>query len=99
MVQYSTLCATSRITARSATVSRIVCRDASQFKLVNAVINTADEQGTDERAKPVLAKPGKSASGTPPYAVFEKEPALEETASSKDTETPSEKQRTNPTRN
>ena len=33
----------SRVTARRATDGRTVCRDASFFKLVNAVINTADE--------------------------------------------------------
>ena len=64
MVQYSTSRVTSRITARRATDSGIVCRDASKFKLVNAVINTADDHGTDERAKSVPATQGKSASGT-----------------------------------
>ncbi|KAK3732681.1 hypothetical protein QZH41_000846 [Actinostola sp. cb2023] len=33
----------SRITARRTTDGRTVCRDASHFKLVNTVINTADE--------------------------------------------------------
>ena len=42
----------SRITARRVTDGRTVCRDASQFKLANAIINTADEHGTTEEAKP-----------------------------------------------
>ena len=33
----------SQVTARRTTDVRIVCRDASQFKLVNNIINTADE--------------------------------------------------------
>ena len=33
----------SKITARRTTVGRTVCRDASQYKLVNSVINTTDE--------------------------------------------------------
>ena len=33
----------SKVTARRTTDGRIVCRDVSQFKLVNTVINTADE--------------------------------------------------------
>lgn len=39
--------------------SGIVCRDASQFKLVNAAINIANEQGTDEKAKPPSVNPEK----------------------------------------
>jgi hypothetical protein len=33
----------SQVTARRITDGRIVCRDASNFKLVNAVVNTADD--------------------------------------------------------
>ena len=51
---------------------------------MNAVINTADEQGTGDRAKPLTTNPEKSASGSPPYTSLE-----EETASLEDTETPS----------
>ncbi|XP_031568678.1 uncharacterized protein LOC116303300 [Actinia tenebrosa] len=36
----------SKITARRTTDGRTVCRDASYFKLVNTVINTADETET-----------------------------------------------------
>lgn len=36
------------MTARRTTDGREVCRDASFFKLVNAVINTADDIGTSK---------------------------------------------------
>ena len=38
----------SRITARRATVERTICRDISHFKLVNAVINSADDREITE---------------------------------------------------
>ena len=47
----------SRITARRVTDGRTVCRDASQFKLANAMINTADEHETTEEAKPPPSVP------------------------------------------
>ena len=47
----------SRITARRTTDGRIVCRDASQFKLVNTVINTADEQEAKEETTQPEVKP------------------------------------------
>ena len=46
----------SQITARRVTDGRTVCRDASQFKLANAVINTTDE-------------PEKSAGARTPHSV------------------------------
>lgn len=58
----------SQITARRVTDGRTVCRDASQFKLANAVINTTDETEKSEevqtpQAVPDLEIPEK---GTPP---------------------------------
>lgn len=41
----------SQITARRVTDGRTVCRDASQFKLANAVINTTDEPEKNEEAQ------------------------------------------------
>lgn len=41
----------SQITARRVTDGRTVCRDASQFKLANAVINTTDEPKKNEEAQ------------------------------------------------
>lgn len=41
----------SQITARRVTDGRTVCRDASQFKLANAVINTTDEPERSEEVK------------------------------------------------
>ena len=41
----------SQITARRVTDGRTVCRDASQFKLANAVINTSDEPEKSEEAQ------------------------------------------------
>ena len=38
----------SRITARRATVERTICRDISHFKLVNAVINSANDREITE---------------------------------------------------
>ena len=35
----------SKVTARRTIDGRTVCRDASQFKLVNSVINTKDDTG------------------------------------------------------
>ena len=60
----------SQITARRVTDGRTVCRDASQFKLANAVINTTDEPEKNEevqtpQAVPDLETPEK---GTPPSA-------------------------------
>jgi hypothetical protein len=43
----------SRITARRTTDGRTVCRDVSHFKLVNSVINTADETETREDGAPI----------------------------------------------
>ena len=45
----------SKITAIRTTAGRIVCRDASQFKLVNTVINTAAEQEAREEATQPIA--------------------------------------------
>ena len=58
----------SQITARHVTHGPTVCRDASQFKLANAVINTTDEPEKSEevqtpQAVPDLKIPEK---GTPP---------------------------------
>ena len=58
----------SQITARCVTDGRIVCRDPSRFKLVNAVINTIDEpeksvEAQIQQAVPDLQIPGKR---TPP---------------------------------
>ena len=60
----------SQITARRVTDGRTVCRDASQFKLANAVINTTNEPEKSEevqtpQAVPDFEIPGK---GTPPSA-------------------------------
>ena len=41
----------SQITARRVTDGRTVCRDASQFKLANAIINTTDEPEKCEEAQ------------------------------------------------
>lgn len=43
----------SQVTARRITDGRIVCRDASFFKLVNAVVNTADDVNQDPEVTPV----------------------------------------------
>ena len=58
----------SQITARRVTDGRTVCRDASRFKLANAVINTIDEPENSvevqtPQAVPDLQIPEK---GTPP---------------------------------
>ena len=45
----------SQITARRTTDGRTICRDASQFKLVNTVSNTTDEQEAKEEAPPTIA--------------------------------------------
>ena len=47
----------SQITARRATDDRIVCRDASHFKLCNSVINTADETAADQAPEPLMREP------------------------------------------
>lgn len=47
----------SQITARRVTDGRTVCRDASQFKLANAVINTSDEPEKSEEAQTPQAVP------------------------------------------
>ena len=57
----------SQITARRVTDGRTVCRDASRFKLANAVINTIDKPGSSvevqtPQAVPDLQTPEK---GTP----------------------------------
>ena len=63
----------SQITARRVTDGRTVCRHASQFKLANAVINTADELDLREEAPlpqivPNLEIPEKGTpSSAPPY--------------------------------
>ena len=41
----------SQITARRVTDGRTVCRDASQFKLANAVVNSSDEPEKSEEAQ------------------------------------------------
>ena len=41
----------SQVTARRVTDGRTVCRDASQFKLANAVINTTDEPEKNEKGE------------------------------------------------
>ena len=43
----------SQVTARRITDGRLVCRDASFFKLVNAVVNTADDVNQDPDVTPV----------------------------------------------
>ena len=58
----------SQITARRVTDGRTVCRDASRFKLANAVINTIDEPENSVEVQtpqvvPDLQTPEK---GTPP---------------------------------
>ena len=47
----------SQIMARRVTDGRTVCRDACQFKLANAMINTTDEPEVNEEAQlpPVVA--------------------------------------------
>ena len=64
---YFTLRTTSRakITARHVTDGRTICRDASQFKLANAMINTTNENGTTEEANPPAAVSGRPGSRTP----------------------------------
>ena len=47
----------SQVTARRVTDGRKVCRDASQFKLVNAVINTTDEPEKNEKGETPQAVP------------------------------------------
>ena len=47
----------SQITARRVTDGRTVCRDASQFKLANAVINTTDEPEKNEKVETARAVP------------------------------------------
>ena len=84
----------SRITARRATDGRTICRDASQFKLVNAVINTADEQETKEGAilppaNPEFHRPGSEA---PRNMLSIDEPAPKETPNMEDADTPPEDQ-------
>ena len=84
----------SRITARRATDGRTICRDASQFKLVNAVINTADEQETKEGAilppaNPEFHRPGSEA---PRNMLSIDEPAPKETPDMEDADTPPEDQ-------
>ena len=56
-----------QVTARRVTDGRTVCRDASQFKLANAVINTTDEpeKGETPQAVPDIEIPEKK---TPPSA-------------------------------
>ena len=84
----------SRITARRATDGRTICRDASQFKLVNAVINTADEQETKEGAilppaNPEFHRPGSEALRN---MLSIDEPAPKETPNMEDADTPPEDQ-------
>ena len=47
----------SQVTARRVTDGRTVCRDASQFKLANAVINTTDEPEKNEKVETAQAVP------------------------------------------
>ena len=47
----------SQITARRVTDGRTVCRDASQFKLANAEINTSDEPEKSDEAQTPQAVP------------------------------------------
>ena len=47
----------SQVTARRVTDGRTVCRDASQFKLANAVINTTDEPEKNEKGETPQAVP------------------------------------------
>jgi len=47
----------SQVTARRVTDGRTVCRDASQFKLASAVINTTDEPETNEELQTPKALP------------------------------------------
>ena len=47
----------SQVTARCMTDGRTVCRDASQFKLANAVINTTDEPEKNEKGETPQAVP------------------------------------------
>ena len=47
----------SQVTARRVTDGRTVCRDASQFKLANAVINTTDEPEKNEEVQTPQAVP------------------------------------------
>ena len=47
----------SQITARRVTDGRTVCRDASQFKLANAVINITDVPEKSEEAQTPQAVP------------------------------------------
>ena len=41
----------SQVTARGVTDGQTLCRDASQFKLANAVINTTDETEKNEEVQ------------------------------------------------
>ena len=88
----------SRITARRATDGRIVCRDASQFKLVNAVINTADEPETGDITNSPPASPelDRSGMGALPNLPTEK-PVQEETTSMENADTLSELPQQEPT--
>ena len=47
----------SQITARRVTDGRTICRDASQFKLANAVINTTDETEKSKKVQTPQAVP------------------------------------------
>ena len=47
----------SQVTARRVTDGRTVCRDASQFKIANAVINTTDEPEKNEKVETPQAVP------------------------------------------
>lgn len=64
----------SQITARRVTDGRIICRDASQFKLCNSVINTADdkqEENAEKRPKPNILERMASEVPRPPTTVAE----------------------------